>query len=148
LKQKNVPSLVKVIIINGPNLNLLGKREPEIYGSQSFEDYFEILKTKFPEITLEYFQSNHEGALIDKIHEVGFSYDGIILNAGAYTHTSVALADALGGVKTPCVEVHISNIHAREEFRKHSYISPKAQGAIFGLGLKGYELAIRYFLEK
>lgn len=139
---------MKVIIINGPNLNLLGKREPEIYGSQSFEDYFEVLKNKFPEVTLEYFQSNHEGALIDKIHEVGFSYDGIILNGGAYTHTSVALADALGGVKTPCVEVHISNIHAREEFRKHSYISPKAQGAIFGLGLLGYELAVQYFLKK
>jgi 3-dehydroquinate dehydratase-2 len=139
---------VKIIIINGPNLNLLGKREPEIYGSLSFEAYFETLKTKFSDVQLEYFQSNHEGALIDKIHEVGFHYDGIILNAGAYTHTSVALADALGGVKTPCVEVHISNIHAREEFRKHSYISPKAQGAILGLGLQGYELAVRYFLEK
>lgn len=139
---------MKIIIINGPNLNLLGKREPEIYGSLSFEAYFETLKTKFSDVQLEYFQSNHEGALIDKIHEVGFHYDGIILNAGAYTHTSVALADALGGVKTPCVEVHISNIHAREEFRKHSYISPKAQGAILGLGLQGYELAVRYFLEK
>ena len=138
---------MKIIIINGPNLNLLGKREPEIYGSQSFEDYFEKLKAEFPEVELEYFQSNHEGALIDKIHEVGFSYDGIILNAGGLTHTSVALADALGGVKTPTVEVHISNIHAREEFRKHSYISPKALGAIFGLGLSGYKLAISYFLE-
>ncbi len=138
---------MKIIIINGPNLNLLGKREPEIYGSQSFEDYFEKLKAEFPQVELEYFQSNHEGALIDKIHEVGFSYDGIILNAGGLTHTSVALADALGGVKTPTVEVHISNIHAREEFRKHSYISPKALGAIFGLGLSGYKLAISYFLE-
>lgn len=138
---------MKIIIINGPNLNLLGKREPEIYGSQSFEDYFEKLKAAFPQVELEYFQSNHEGALIDKIHEVGFSYDGIILNAGGLTHTSVALADALGGVKTPTVEVHISNIHAREEFRKNSYISPKARGAIFGLGLSGYKLAISYFLE-
>lgn len=139
---------MKIIIINGPNLNLLGKREPEIYGHQSFEDYFETLKAYFPAVTLEYFQSNHEGALIDKIHEVGFSYDGIILNAGGLTHTSVALADALCGVKTPTVEVHISNIHAREEFRKHSYISPKAKGAIFGLGLKGYKLAISWFLEE
>ncbi len=136
---------MKIIIINGPNLNLLGKREPEIYGSQSFEDYFEILKVRFPDITLEYFQSNHEGELLDKIHSVGFSYDGIILNAGAYTHTSIALADALGGIKTRCVEVHISNIHAREAFRKQSYISTKAQGAIFGLGLQGYDLAISYF---
>ncbi|MCD8538799.1 MAG: type II 3-dehydroquinate dehydratase [Leadbetterella sp.] len=139
---------MKIIIINGPNLNLLGKREPEIYGHQSFEDYFETLKAEFPGVTLEYFHSNHEGALIDKIHEVGFSYDGIILNAGALTHTSLALADALGGVKTPAVEVHISNIHAREEFRKHSYISPKARGGVFGLGLAGYKLAVAYFLEK
>jgi len=139
---------VKIIIINGPNLNLLGKREPEIYGRRSFEDYFEVLKAGFPDVTLEYFQSNHEGAIIDKIHETGFSYDGIIINAGGLTHTSVALADALGGVTTPAVEVHISNIHAREEFRKHSYISPKVRGAIFGLGLTGYKLAITYFLEE
>ena len=138
---------MKLIIINGPNLNLLGKREPEIYGKQSFEVYFETLKTKFPTIELEYFQSNHEGAIIDKIHEVGFNYDGIILNAGGLTHTSVALADALGGVTTPTVEVHISNVHAREEFRKKSYISPKCKGGIFGLGLNGYALAISYFLE-
>jgi len=147
LSLKNDKS-VKIIIINGPNLNLLGKREPEIYGHQSFEDYFKTLQADFPGVSLEYFQSNHEGALIDKIHEVGFSYDGIILNAGAFTHTSLALADALGGVKTPAIEVHISNIHAREEFRKHSYISPKARGAIFGLGLNGYKLAIAWFLEK
>ncbi|WP_367913691.1 type II 3-dehydroquinate dehydratase [Leadbetterella sp. DM7] len=139
---------MKIIIINGPNLNLLGKREPEIYGRRSFEDYFEVLKAGFPDVTLEYFQSNHEGAIIDKIHETGFSYDGIIINAGGLTHTSVALADALGGVTTPAVEVHISNIHAREEFRKHSYISPKVRGAIFGLGLTGYKLAITYFLEE
>lgn len=138
---------MKIIIINGPNLNLLGKREPEIYGSLSFEEYFETLKNAFPKVELSYFQSNHEGALIDKIHEVGFTYDGIILNAGGLTHTSVALADALGGVTTPTLEVHISNIHAREAYRKHSYISPKARGAIFGLGLSGYKLAVSYFLE-
>ena len=137
---------MKLIIINGPNLNLLGKREPEIYGSQSFEDYFLELKKKFSLVELEYFQSNHEGEIIDKIHEIGFSYDGIILNAGGLTHTSVALADALGGVKTPAVEVHISNIHAREEFRKHSFLTPKCKGLIAGLGLKGYALAIEWFL--
>jgi 3-dehydroquinate dehydratase-2 len=137
---------MKLIIINGPNLNLLGKREPEIYGSQSFENYFLKLKEKFKTVDLEYFQSNHEGEIIDKIHEIGFSYDGIILNAGGLTHTSVALADALGGVKTPAVEVHISNIHAREEFRKHSYLTPKCKGLITGLGLKGYALAIEWFL--
>ena len=138
---------MQLLIINGPNLNLLGKREPEIYGSQSFEEYFEILKGKFPEVKLSYFQSNFEGALIDKIHEVGFSYDGIIINAGGLTHTSVSLADALGGVTTPAVEVHISNIHAREEFRKHSFLTPKCKGMICGLGLKGYELAIQWFLK-
>ena len=137
---------MKIIIINGPNLNLLGKREPEIYGSKSFEDYFGELKSVFPTIELEYFQSNHEGEIIDKIHEIGFSYDGIILNAGGLTHTSVALADALGGVKTPAVEVHISNIHTREEFRKHSYLTPKCKGLICGLGLKGYELAVSYLV--
>ncbi|MCP9766898.1 type II 3-dehydroquinate dehydratase [Lacihabitans sp. LS3-19] len=137
---------MKLIIINGPNLNLLGRREPEIYGSQSFEDYFLELKEKFNTVDLEYFQSNHEGEIIDKIHEIGFTYDGIILNAGGLTHTSVALADALGGVKTPAVEVHISNIHAREEFRKHSYLTPKCKGLITGLGLKGYALAIQWFL--
>lgn len=139
---------MKIIIINGPNLNLLGKREPEIYGSQSFEEYFEALKANFPTVSLEYFQSNHEGEIIDKIHQIGFSYDGIILNAGGLTHTSVALADALGGIKTPSLEVHISNIHAREEFRKHSFISPKAVGAIFGLGMAGYKLAVEYFIGR
>jgi 3-dehydroquinate dehydratase II len=138
---------MQLLIINGPNLNLLGKREPEIYGSQSFEEYFEILKGKFQEVELSYFQSNFEGALIDKIHEVGFSYDGIIINAGGLTHTSVSLADALGGVTTPAVEVHISNIHAREEFRKHSFLTPKCKGMICGLGLKGYELAVQWFLK-
>ncbi|MFC3809094.1 type II 3-dehydroquinate dehydratase [Lacihabitans lacunae] len=138
---------MQLLIINGPNLNLLGKREPEIYGSQSFEEYFELLKGKFLEVELSYFQSNFEGALIDKIHEVGFSYDGIIINAGGLTHTSVSLADALGGVTTPAVEVHISNIHAREEFRKHSFLTPKCKGMICGLGLKGYELAVQWFLK-
>lgn len=135
----------KILILNGPNLNLLGKREPGVYGNQSFEDYFETLKNTFPEIELHYFQSNHEGAMIDKIHEVGFSFDGIVINAGGYTHTSIALADALSAVTTPAVEVHISNIHARESFRHHSYLTARCKGMICGLGLKGYELAVRYF---
>lgn len=135
----------KILILNGPNLNLLGKREPGVYGNQSFEDYFGTLKGIFPDTELHYFQSNHEGALIDKIHEVGFSFDGIIINAGGYTHTSVALADALSSVTTPAVEVHISNIHARESFRHHSYLTSRCKGMICGLGLKGYELAVRYF---
>lgn len=139
---------MQIIIINGPNLNLLGKREPEIYGHTTFEQHYEVLKNQFPNIDLEYFQSNHEGAIIDKIHEVGFTYSGIVLNAGGLTHTSVALADAIGGVKTPAVEVHISNVHAREEFRKHSYISPKCIGGIFGLGLAGYGLAIDFLIKK
>jgi 3-dehydroquinate dehydratase-2 len=138
---------LKIIIINGPNLNLLGKREPEIYGSQTFDDYFLTLKNKYPSLALHYFQSNHEGALIDKIHEIGFEFDGIILNAGAYTHTSIALRDALAGIKTPTIEVHISNIYAREEFRHHSYLTAKCQGIISGLGLKGYELALLAFLS-
>jgi 3-dehydroquinate dehydratase II len=136
---------MKLIIINGPNLNLLGTREPEIYGSESFEDYFKKLKVKYKDIEISYFQSNHEGEIIDKIHEIGFSFDGIIINAGGLTHTSVALADALGSVKTTAVEVHISNIHAREEFRKHSFLTPKCVGLITGLGLKGYELAVDFF---
>jgi 3-dehydroquinate dehydratase II len=137
-----------ILIINGPNLNLLGKREPEVYGSQTFEDYFQILCEKYPSVNLAYFQSNHEGALLDKIHEVGFDPNcvGIVLNAGAYTHTSVALRDAIAGVKTPVVEVHISNVHKREAFRHHSYISPVAAGVIFGFGIKGYDLAIESFL--
>jgi 3-dehydroquinate dehydratase II len=136
----------KILILNGPNLNLLGTREPSVYGSQTFEGYFEELKQQFPEVELEYFQSNHEGALIDKIHEVGFSYDGIVINAGGYTHTSVALADALSAVTAPAVEVHISNIHAREAFRHHSYLTSRCKGMICGLGLKGYELAVRYLV--
>ena len=137
---------MKIIIINGPNLNLLGKRQPEIYGSQTFEAYFQILQSTFVDIDLEYFQSNHEGKLIDKLHEVGFSYDGIIVNLGAYTHTSIALMDAISSIETPVVEVHISNIHARESFRLHSYTGKNAKGVITGLGLKGYELALRYFI--
>jgi 3-dehydroquinate dehydratase-2 len=137
---------MKIIIINGPNLNLLGKREPEIYGSATFETYFKELQSKFKDVSLSYFQSNIEGELIDKLHEVGFNYDGIILNAAAYTHTSVGIGDAVKGIQTPVVEVHISNIHAREEFRHHSYISPNSIGVLVGFGLKGYELAIDSFL--
>jgi len=136
---------MKIIIINGPNLNLLGTRETDIYGSQKFEEYFETLKSKFNDVDLEYFQSNHEGSLIDKLHEVGFSYDGIIVNLAGYTHTSVSLADAIAAINVPVVEVHISNIHAREAFRTHTYTGAKAKGIISGLGLKGYELAINYF---
>ncbi|MDZ7607948.1 MAG: type II 3-dehydroquinate dehydratase [Cyclobacteriaceae bacterium] len=139
---------MKVIIINGPNLNLLGKREKNIYGNQSFEDYFSTLKTKYPGVDLNYFQSNSEGWIIDKIHEVGFDYDGIIINAGAYTHTSIAIRDALAAVTTPAIEVHISNIHAREEFRHHSHLSGVCKGVIVGLGLNGYELALQHFLIK
>lgn len=138
---------MKIIIINGPNLNLLGKREPEIYGSDSFEDYFKTLQAKFPKVELSYYQSNIEGELIDKLHEVGFDYEGVVLNAAAYTHTSVGIGDAVKGIETPLVEVHISNVHAREEFRHVSYISANAKGVIFGFGLKGYELAIQSFLE-
>ena len=134
----------KIIIINGPNLNLLGKREPEIYGTLTFEQYFETLKTQFSDVELFYFQSNHEGDLLDKIHEIGFSFDGIVINAGAYTHTSIAIADALAAVKTPAIEVHISNIHAREAFRHHSFLAAKCAGSIVGLGLKGYALAIEF----
>lgn len=140
--------MLRIIILNGPNLNLLGRREPEIYGDDTFEDFMIHLKGKFvdDDVTLEYYQSNHEGYLLDKLHEVGFDYDGIILNAGALTHTSVALADAISAIKTPVVEVHISNVHKRETFRHHSYISPVAEGVIVGFGLRGYELAVQYFL--
>jgi 3-dehydroquinate dehydratase-2 len=137
----------KILILNGPNLNLLGKREPGVYGHQTFEDYFATLLPKFPDVELSYFQSNHEGAMIDKIHEIGFSYDGLVINAGGYTHTSVALADALSAVKLSTVEVHISNIHAREPFRHHSYLTSRCKGMICGLGLRGYELAISYLLD-
>ncbi len=133
---------MKIIIINGPNLNLLGKREPELYGQTSFESYFTDLEKAFPQIELSYYQSNVEGELINKLHEVGFSYDGIILNAGGYTHTSVALADAVAAITTPVLEVHISNIFAREEYRHVSLISKHCVGIISGFGLKSYELAI------
>ena len=134
------------IIINGPNLNLLGKREPLIYGDQTFEDYFIGLEKKYPALNLSYFQSNIEGELIDKLQEVGFKVDGIILNAAAYTHTSVGIGDAVKGITAPVVEVHISNTFSREEFRHHSYISPNAKGIVLGFGLKSYELALKSFL--
>lgn len=134
---------MRILILNGPNLNLLGKREPEIYGRKSFEDYFGELQAQFPEHTLEYFQSNHEGALLDKLHEVGFSYDGVVFNAGAYTHTSVALGDAIAGISTPVIEVHISNVHRREAFRHRSYLSAHCAGIIVGLGLQGYALGVQ-----
>ena len=137
---------MKICIINGPNLNLLGKREPTIYGNQTFEDYFSGLKLKFPAIEFVYFQSNIEGELINKIQEFGFSYDGIILNAGAYTHTSIGIGDAVKAITTPVVEVHISNTFSRESFRHQSYISGNAKGVILGFGLKSYELAIMSFL--
>jgi 3-dehydroquinate dehydratase II len=139
-----------ILILNGPNLNLLGKREPHIYGSETFMDYFQTLQRMYPSVSLEYFQSNHEGALLDKLHEVGFddTYIGVVFNAGAYTHTSVALGDALGAIRTPVVEVHISNVHAREAFRHHSYISAKAAGIIVGMGLMGYKLAVEFLLTK
>tara|TARA_R110001606_G_C15393671_1_gene651897 strand:- start:1606 stop:2019 length:414 start_codon:yes stop_codon:yes gene_type:complete len=137
---------MKIIIINGPNLNLLGKREPEIYGSETFAEIFKSLQSKFPNVELSYFQSNIEGEIINKLHEVGFIYDGIILNAAAYTHTSVGIGDAVKGIETPVVEVHISNVHAREEFRHVSYIAPNAKGVILGFGIKSYELAIQSFL--
>ncbi len=137
----------QITIINGPNLNLLGKREPEIYGGITFEDYFDNLKKKYSTIDLSYFQSNIEGEIIDKLHEVGFSADGIILNAAAYTHTSVGIGDAVKAIETPVIEVHISNVYAREEFRHHSYVSPNAKGIIIGMGLKGYELAMNSFVD-
>ncbi len=138
---------MKLVIINGPNLNLLGKREPGIYGNTTFEKYFEELQSKF-DIKMEYYQSNSEGDLVDKIQEVGFSVNGVIINAGAYTHTSVALADAIRAIDTPVIEVHISNTAARESFRHNSYISPVCLGTITGFGLNSYELAIRALIMK
>lgn len=137
---------MKIIIINGPNLNLLGQREPDVYGNQSFEEYFNQLKLAFPHVKLDYFQSNIEGELIDKIQETGFSYDGIILNAAAYTHTSIAIADAIKAIEIPVVEVHISNTFSRESFRHQSFIAPNAKGVILGFGLKSYDLALLSFL--
>ncbi|AUC81656.1 type II 3-dehydroquinate dehydratase [Lacinutrix sp. Bg11-31] len=136
----------KIIIINGPNLNLLGKREPNIYGSLTFTEFFDTVKEKYPNVALEYFQSNIEGELIGKIQSCGFSYDGIILNAAAYTHTSIGIGDAVKAIETPVVEVHISNTFSREEFRHQSFISPNARGVILGFGLQSYELAIQSFL--
>lgn len=139
---------MKILLINGPNLNLLGTREPDIYGSQTFEVFFEDLQASLPHVQLEYFQSNHEGALLDKLHEAGFSADGIVLNAGAFTHTSVALADAVAAISTPVIEVHISNVHRREPFRHHSFLSAHCVGSIVGLGLEGYRLAVSWFLKR
>lgn len=138
--------MMKIQIINGPNINLLGKREPSIYGSTSFEDYYQTLKERYPDVELDYFQSNVEGELINKIHEVGFSSDGIILNAGAYTHTSIALQDAIRSVTTPVIEVHISNVHTREEFRHKSMIACACKGVICGFGLDSYRLALEALL--
>jgi 3-dehydroquinate dehydratase-2 len=137
---------MKIAIINGPNMNLLGKREPGVYGSQTFEEYFNSLKAIFPDIIFNYYQSNVEGEIVNEIQRVGFEYDGIILNPAAYTHTSVAIGDAVAAVSAPVIEVHISNVHAREDFRKFSHVSAKAKGSIFGLGLKGYELAVQFFI--
>jgi 3-dehydroquinate dehydratase II len=137
---------MQIAIINGPNLNLLGKREPEVYGKVTFEDYLETLKENFPEVRFTYFQSNIEGELIDKIQEFGFSYTGIILNAGAYTHTSIGIGDAVKAITTPVIEVHISNTFSRESFRHQSYISGNAKGVVLGFGLKSYDLAIQSFL--
>lgn len=139
---------MKIAIINGPNLNLLGKRETDIYGNMPFEKYFEELKNKYPDISFHYYQSNVEGELINEIQRLGFDYDGIVLNPGGYTHTSVAIGDAIAAIKTKVVEVHISNVHAREEFRKLSHVSGKSVGSIFGLGLKGYELAVQFLAGK
>lgn len=140
--------MIKIAIINGPNLNLLGKREQDIYGTETFENYYNNLISQFPEITLSYFQSNIEGELINKIHEIGFSYDAIILNAGAYTHTSIALADAVASITTPVIEVHISNIFAREDYRHISYIGKHCKGSISGFGLNSYELALKSLIKK
>jgi 3-dehydroquinate dehydratase II len=140
-------STMKIIIINGPNLNLLGKREPEIYGNQDFESYLKKLQEKFSDFEISYFQSNIEGEIINKLQEVGFSYDGIILNAGAYTHTSIAIGDCIKAIKTPVIEVHISNTFSRETFRHQSYISPNAAGVIIGFGLQSYDLALQSFVK-
>ena len=137
----------KIQIINGPNLNLLGKREPDVYGSQTFDAFYEELKKRFPHTELHYYQSNVEGELINKIHEVGFSFDGIILNAGAYTHTSIGIGDAIKAITTPVIEVHISNTFSRETFRHQSFISPNAKGVIIGFGMHSYDLALQSFLK-
>jgi 3-dehydroquinate dehydratase-2 len=137
----------KILILNGPNLNLLGKREPEVYGNHSFDEFFQELVIRNANVILSYYQSNLEGELINKLHEVGFDYDGIIFNAGGYTHTSVAIADAVAAITTPVIEVHISNVHAREEYRHQSLMAKNSVGVITGLGIQGYELALDYFLK-
>lgn len=137
----------KILILNGPNLNLLGKREPEVYGNHSFDEFFQELVIRNTNVILSYYQSNVEGELINKLHEVGFEYDGVIFNAGGYTHTSVAIADAVAAITTPVVEVHISNVHAREEYRHQSLMAKNCVGVITGLGIQGYELALDYFLK-
>lgn len=137
-----------ILIINGPNLNLLGVREPGIYGSRGFDDYLNELRQLYPNINIDYYQSNHEGDIIDELHEKGFSTEGIILNAGAYTHTSLAIADAISAIKTPVVEVHISNVHKRESIRHHSFLAPVCIGTICGFGLDSYRLALDYFINK
>ena len=137
---------MKIAIINGPNLNLLGTREPEVYGSENFDSFIQSLKQRYPSVEFSYYQSNVEGELINELQRVGFDYDGVILNPGGYTHTSVSIGDAIAAIKTPVIEVHISNVHAREDFRKISHVSAKCKGTISGLGLKGYELALQYFL--
>lgn len=139
---------MKLLILNGPNLNLLGKREPGIYGADSFDTIFSNLKSKYPAVELHYYQSNVEGELVNKLHEVGFSFDGVIMNAGAYTHTSVAIADAIAGIQTPVIEVHISNVYAREEFRHKSLMAKSCKGVITGFGILSYELALMAFLQK
>jgi 3-dehydroquinate dehydratase-2 len=139
---------MKIAIINGPNLNLLGKRETDIYGSMPFEEYLEKLKAKYSDVEFSYFQTNIEGEIVNEIQRVGFSFDGIILNPAGYTHTSVAIGDAIAAVKSPVIEVHISNVHAREDFRKLSHVSGKSAGSIFGLGLKGYDLAVQWFRQQ
>jgi 3-dehydroquinate dehydratase-2 len=136
----------RIQIINGPNLNLLGKREPSVYGNQSFEAYFDELKTQYPQVELSYFQSNVEGEIVNKLHEVGFDFDGIIINAGAYTHTSIAIADAVRAIKTPAIEVHISNVYQRESYRHSSYLSEVCRGCILGFGLDSYRLAVESFM--
>lgn len=138
---------MKIAIINGPNLNLLGKRETDIYGNRPFEEYLELLKANYPQVSFHYYQSNVEGELVNELQRVGYEYDGIVLNPAGYTHTSVAIGDAIAAIKAPVVEVHISNVHAREDFRKLSHVSGKSVGSIFGLGLKGYDLAVSYLLS-
>lgn len=139
---------MRIAIINGPNLNLLGKREPGIYGTQSFEDFLTSLRNQYPAVEISYYQNNVEGELINELQRVGFEYDGIIFNPGGYTHTSVAIGDTVAAIKTPVIEVHISNVHAREEFRRHSYVSPHAVGVIAGLGLQGYAHALTWFINQ